>query len=668
MNTEDVYSPVIADNGSEDLLTTTSKEVVTPGDLGAKLEEIKLEYSENETPSEDDSGSERGSLDATTDPDIDADNQCKDKKLPSNFRGRPSACVFVASLAAEKSDDHLCISVTKHFEQWGKLAIVKVLRDTSNRPYAFVQYTTDDNAKRALKEGQHSILDGRSIRCEPARVNRTLYILTSNDNGLSKVEIINLLKKYGEIEQIVGVDAAGNKAPLSSNSDKRIKEWFVKFVYRDDAIRAYANLRTQVSWHVEWAQNLEPTSTKNQETSTIDKLSIFIGQLSPSITKEELNERFSRHGKIKESVLVQRPNNVFSFIKFEDEQAAASAVEQENHAILKDRTMHVQYREIYHTNNYKRPTSDSPKLSLAPPPVNLSSKNNRSFSRNFSQNQTNRVGQMGTAVSPGGGTVGATTTHGYGYSPLVENHGMFSMRYNNSAAPFSFNKRAGYFRSDKTTSWNDRDEKENGENDNPENQNGKKKRAQSKVQEAPQDSNDTEGRKTSSSTPSSTVRTAVSSNMKESHISSIATAADDKPLGKKWGPHQDNNIRYASPTYVYYVPSDNVYEGGNNYPAVNNAAYYYPQPLQYFPSYDPGLAIAAPMDYNNAGAAAATPYYMYYNPASVPMGVEESNEKFAIPFYSNPSTSNSTKNSNHKYFGNANTNANASTNATVTRN
>lgn len=33
------------------------------------------------------------------------------------FRGRPSSCVFVASLASSKTDDELSISVTNHFEQ-----------------------------------------------------------------------------------------------------------------------------------------------------------------------------------------------------------------------------------------------------------------------------------------------------------------------------------------------------------------------------------------------------------------------------------------------------------------------------------------------------------------------------------------------------------------------
>ena len=68
------------------------------------------------------------------------------------------------------SDDALCVSVTDHFKQWGTLATVKVLRDTCNRPYAFVQYTTDSDSKLAIEKGHNSVLDGRNIS-EAAKVN-----------------------------------------------------------------------------------------------------------------------------------------------------------------------------------------------------------------------------------------------------------------------------------------------------------------------------------------------------------------------------------------------------------------------------------------------------------------------------------------------------------------
>ena len=58
---------------------------------------------------------------------------------------------------------------------------MKVLKDWANRPFSFVQYTTAQEANYALQKGQKATLDGRMIRVERARVNRTLYI--SKDKG-----------------------------------------------------------------------------------------------------------------------------------------------------------------------------------------------------------------------------------------------------------------------------------------------------------------------------------------------------------------------------------------------------------------------------------------------------------------------------------------------------
>lgn len=279
--------------------------------------------------------------------------------------------LFFYSLAASLTDDELSLSVTKHFQQWGELALVKVLRDPANRPYAFVQYTNDQDANKALKEGQHSILDGRAIRCEKAKVNRTLYIATGDGKDISLRELKESLYQFGEIEEMIGNnDSSYRKSNLN-------KAWFCKFAYRDDAIRAYANLRLSPDWIVEWAQNIEQGDSfeKSNESSSeivIDKYSVFIGQLDDKVTKEKLHERFSRHGKINEVTLVLRPGNNFAFIKFETEKAAAAAVERENHAIFLDKTMHVQYRELHHKRSrFSSSSSNSPRLNLAPPPVNL---------------------------------------------------------------------------------------------------------------------------------------------------------------------------------------------------------------------------------------------------------------------------------------------------------
>ncbi|ANB14740.1 Rim4p [Sugiyamaella lignohabitans] len=292
-------------------------------------------------------------------------------------RCNPRACVFVASLTSVLPDDHLCKSVTDHFEKWGTVKVVKVLRDLANRPYAFVQYSTVEEAKLAIEQAQRTELDGRAIRCEPAKVNRTLFITPVSVEKIGKSELEATLSRYGEIEDItLAKFSPAIRAPTES--------WFCRFVYREDATLAYAHLRSHEDWHAEWAQNLEHVVDANKEV--IDKYSVFMGRLNFHVTEKQIRERMSRHGEIIECILVSKEPfmsqnealdydrlNAFAFVKYADELSAARAIEEENHTIFLDRTIHVQYREFNHIKNRGR-RSLGPSLELAPPPVNLPSR------------------------------------------------------------------------------------------------------------------------------------------------------------------------------------------------------------------------------------------------------------------------------------------------------
>lgn len=359
-----------------------------------------------------------------------------------DFKGRPAACVFVASLASTLTDDDLCISVTNKFKRYGELNGVKVLRDQQNRPYAFVQYTNLQDAQLALSAAHGSRLDGRIIRCEAAKVNRTLFI--SSESNKLFVDVENFCNKFGELEQIVPGTYDIKDASVIQHKfpDVEAKSWFIQFAYRDDAIRAFANIKTELNWNVQWAQNVKvpdnfnllnydkingkikdcaknldsvgnlskgvtnsasklPECTEPAKIS-IDKRSIFIGQLHDDTNSENLAEHFSVYGKILDCKVIHKPNNVFAFIEFDDEKAAAAALEKENHSIFLNKTIHVQYKEINinniyvrrekrhdgfsHNNGYDLTNVDNndgknsdtintsymgPQLNLAPPPINI---------------------------------------------------------------------------------------------------------------------------------------------------------------------------------------------------------------------------------------------------------------------------------------------------------
>ncbi|KAG4303055.1 hypothetical protein PCK1_000721 [Pneumocystis canis] len=99
-------------------------------------------------------------------PSHEATFASKKRTESSEHRGRPAACLFVASLSSSRTDEQLCISVTNHFRKWGNLLNVKVLKDWMQRPYSFVQFENFDDAKRALREAHNTVIDGRHIRVE----------------------------------------------------------------------------------------------------------------------------------------------------------------------------------------------------------------------------------------------------------------------------------------------------------------------------------------------------------------------------------------------------------------------------------------------------------------------------------------------------------------------
>ncbi|PSK40381.1 hypothetical protein C7M61_000016 [Candidozyma pseudohaemuli] len=297
--------------------------------------------------------------DSKTTPVFD-DSEAKELEGSKNSKGKPSACVFVASLLYTKTDVELCKSVTDHFEQFGKIVNVKVLRDYSGRPYAFVQYDNDVDSKNAIAQSHNAVLDGRVIRCEAAKVNRTIFITTFN--SISKNAVMDTLKEFGETELVVASDQHGRVK--HATLDEECRFWFAKFSYRDDAIRAFASLTDDSAYHVEWAKNIEDQCTNGR----FDKYTVFVGLLSRLATHNDLERHFLRHGAVKSVSVIHKTLASYGFVTFEEEASAASAVAKDNHTMFMDRNINVQYREL---SNYPKMilSSDMPVV-LAPPPVN----------------------------------------------------------------------------------------------------------------------------------------------------------------------------------------------------------------------------------------------------------------------------------------------------------
>ncbi|KAJ3046336.1 hypothetical protein HK097_000958, partial [Rhizophlyctis rosea] len=185
-----------------------------------------------------------------------SDARAMQLKAENPNKGLPQACLFIASLSSTQSDEQLHNSVHRHFEQYGTIMNVKVLKDWLHRPYAFVQFDRIEDARRALQEANNTMLAGRSIRVEPARVNRTLFIAkfskTLSDQMDMRTQLNDILSRFGPIEELT---------ILQNYQTGRSKGCgFVKYSFREDSIRAFLAIRNHYKWVAEWyAQNKHGT-------------------------------------------------------------------------------------------------------------------------------------------------------------------------------------------------------------------------------------------------------------------------------------------------------------------------------------------------------------------------------------------------------------------------
>ena len=145
----------------------------------------------------------------------------------------PVACIFVASLNSLKSSSDLQHSVYQTFSKYGKITSVKVFKH-DHGPYSFVQFEDAVSAQSVL--GKSIIIDGRQVRIEPAKVNRTLILESHLDtihDALAEYDIENMT----HLNCIYTQDYSGYS--------------LIKFKYREDAQKCFLHFKQSI-WDVDW--------------------------------------------------------------------------------------------------------------------------------------------------------------------------------------------------------------------------------------------------------------------------------------------------------------------------------------------------------------------------------------------------------------------------------
>lgn len=162
----------------------------------------------------------------------------------------------------------------------------------------FYNFQESASADAALQAEELHQVDGRRLRVERAKVNRTLFVAKFS-LALLPAELRKLAESFGEVESVTII-----KHHVTNKSKGC---GFIKYKYREDAADAFTGLKAKnKKWVVEWA-----TSANDPELLGVAKNLVYVGGLPfDRVTEALLREHFSVYGSIEE-VSIIHPNPHF---------------------------------------------------------------------------------------------------------------------------------------------------------------------------------------------------------------------------------------------------------------------------------------------------------------------------------------------------------------------
>ncbi|KJZ79317.1 hypothetical protein HIM_01468 [Hirsutella minnesotensis 3608] len=249
-----------------------------------------------------------------------------------------SSCMFVANLPQQYHDHKLEEEVTKAFSQFG-IVFVKIKRDSRGMPFAFCQYTNDEDAKNAMKVGKGIMILDRPCRTEMARAHSSFIVYKPSGQRIRLHEARDLLRRLGQVSK---TEYLSEGLRAVARLPQTVIVTYKMYDPRRDPPKFFQNDQTYC------VEVYDPKTLGSQESAPIvnpregsflkqydkDRRSAYVGNLPPSMTKDVLKSLASSCGEVlevqvhhKEVLNGNGAKTCFGFLEFSRPDAPDEFVE-----------------------------------------------------------------------------------------------------------------------------------------------------------------------------------------------------------------------------------------------------------------------------------------------------------------------------------------------------
>ncbi|KAI0886083.1 uncharacterized protein GGS22DRAFT_179088 [Annulohypoxylon maeteangense] len=189
-----------------------------------------------------------------------------------------TACVFVANLPDHVRDSRLEAELTRVFSQYG-IVFVKIRRDSRNMPFAFCQYTKDEDARKAVVQGRGALVEGRPCRTEMVKANRSFIIYQANGGEVNVEDARMQMGGFGEIDKCDALPAEIQEAVRIKGG---VLVEYASFDPARDVISAYRHHPTYRVTAYDLKKSMKSKMDPDElwlKQYEIDRRSVFVGNL-----------------------------------------------------------------------------------------------------------------------------------------------------------------------------------------------------------------------------------------------------------------------------------------------------------------------------------------------------------------------------------------------------
>ncbi|KAM4064863.1 RNA recognition motif domain-containing protein [Hirsutella rhossiliensis] len=249
-----------------------------------------------------------------------------------------SSCMFVANLPQQFHDRKLEEEVTKAFSQFG-IVFVKIKRDSRGMPFAFCQYTNDQDAQSAMRLGKGIMILERPCRTEMARAHSSFIVYKYSGQRIRLHEARDLLRRLGQISK---AEYLNEGLRAVARLPQTVVVTFKMYDPRRDPPKIFAFDPTYC------VKVFDPKALSAKESTPVaapregtflkqydrDRRSAYVGNLPPSMTKDVLKSLASSCGEVVDVQLHHKEvagggglRTCFGFLEFSRPDAPDELVE-----------------------------------------------------------------------------------------------------------------------------------------------------------------------------------------------------------------------------------------------------------------------------------------------------------------------------------------------------